>query len=365
MPTDIDARVEADIWGQGLRVGDITRYMEAAGNAVNFVVLDACRDNPLPSTARSAGGSGLAAIGRSRGVLYAYATAPGFTADDGLGDHGPYATALAANLQVAGLPAELMFKRVAEAVEDATGFAQQPFYESGLRGADFYFVHGGAPIDIAARPGPTVVDASMEREAGVLPEINTPAIEVPDIQTPSVATAIEAEQERLAQAAYAGWLTRGDPGEGGLPLAEPADFVFFGPEETELPEGLETRVAVMAARLAPILEEDRNAIIQVHGACDRSENRISICSGRGVSLRQALIDAGLPEERMRGASSFGKHRPLDATGGVDGAMLNRYVVGHDHSRRHLRLRAQRYGYGASLVAGGLGLTETVQARDRA
>lgn len=147
MPVDVDPAEEADVWAQGVRAGLITRYMGAAENSVNFTVLDACRDNPLPSSARSAGG-GLAAAGDTRGVLFAYSTEPGRTAADGEGANGPYATALARYLRAPGLPAEILFKRVAEAVETMTGDVQRPFYESGLRGADFYFV-GGEPKDVA------------------------------------------------------------------------------------------------------------------------------------------------------------------------------------------------------------------------
>jgi len=145
VPTDASARVEADIWAQAPRLGLVLRYMEHAGNALNFIVLDACRDNPLPSASRALGGRGLAAAGRTRGTLIAYATAPGTTASDGGGANSPYTEALARVLKAPGVTAESVFKRVAGEVEAATAFHQLPWFESGLRGADFYFA--GAPTE--------------------------------------------------------------------------------------------------------------------------------------------------------------------------------------------------------------------------
>jgi hypothetical protein len=145
VPVDADARTEQDVWSQAPRLGLALDYMRAAGNRVSFVILDACRDNPLPSANRSVGG-GLASVASSEGVLIAYATAPGLTAADGTGANSPFTAALAELLPVAQEPAELLFKRVADRVKAATDSAQQPWYESGLTGADFCFA--GCPADL-------------------------------------------------------------------------------------------------------------------------------------------------------------------------------------------------------------------------
>lgn len=150
---DSRAATEQQIWRE-LAVGDITQRLEYAGNRVNFVVLDACRDNPLPSATRSVAG-GLAPTKASRGMLIAYATAPGDTASDGgaRSENSPYSASLAQALRAYGdVPAELMFKRVADAVDARHG--QLPWYESGLTGADFCFGKCGAPT-LARLPLPT------------------------------------------------------------------------------------------------------------------------------------------------------------------------------------------------------------------
>ena len=149
VPVDADARTEQDLWRQAPRLGDAIQYIEAAGNSVNFVILDACRNNPLPSASRDVGG-GLAPVGRARGLLIAYATEPGFTALDGDGANSPFTTALAAVLPTEGLIAEQVFKRVADRVSDATGGAQTPFYNSGLVGEDICFAGCSVSAEISA-----------------------------------------------------------------------------------------------------------------------------------------------------------------------------------------------------------------------
>jgi uncharacterized caspase-like protein len=160
VPVDAAPRSEADVWAQAPRLGLLMDVLDQAGNAANFIVLDACRDNPLPSTSRSAQ-RGLASAGRTRGVLIAFSTAPGATAQDGAAGASPFALSLSRALVLPGVPAESMFRRVATEVERATAMAQQPWFESGLRGeTDFCFAGCGVP-DAAA-------GASVSAEAAAL-----------------------------------------------------------------------------------------------------------------------------------------------------------------------------------------------------
>lgn len=156
IPVDVQARTEQDIWAQAPRLGQALQHVRAAGNGVNLVILDACRNNPLPSANRSAGSGGLAPVARSRGLLVSYSTEPGFTATDGAGNHSPYTQALAAVILQDGLIAEQVFKRVADQVNQATNGAQTPFYNSGLIGDDFCFGDCSQPapaaINIALTP---------------------------------------------------------------------------------------------------------------------------------------------------------------------------------------------------------------------
>lgn len=174
IPVDARPQTEQDVWRQAPRLGEAIQYIESAGNAVNFIILDACRNNPLPSASRTAGGGGLASVPRSQGLLIAYSTEPGFTAADGLGaNNSPFTRALADVLPTTGLVAELAFKRVADRVKSETGGVQNPFYNSGLTGADFYFA-GTSPASAMAPIEPP--QQQMLPEAATL----TPEIMAPD-----------------------------------------------------------------------------------------------------------------------------------------------------------------------------------------
>ena len=141
--------------------------MEAAGNRLNMVILDACRNNPYKSRFRS-GSRGLARIDAPSGSLIAYSAAPGQAAADGEeGEHSPYTLALAAALVEPGLKLEDVFKQVRVRVEDETsrmGRKQTPWESSSLRG-DFYFVTPEAPVSAPVQT-PTAVASASGGEAG-------------------------------------------------------------------------------------------------------------------------------------------------------------------------------------------------------
>ena len=74
----------------------------------------------------------------SRGTLVAYATGPGEVALDGTGANSPYTSALANAMATPGLPVELMFKRVRQAVMEQTNDRQVPWESSSLTGHFFF-----------------------------------------------------------------------------------------------------------------------------------------------------------------------------------------------------------------------------------
>ncbi|WP_300396552.1 caspase family protein [Henriciella sp.] len=167
IPTDLVAYNEADVWANAPRLELLFRYLDNAGNAANFIILDACRNNPLPSAVRNTGG-GLAATGRVRGTLIAYSTAPGAVAEDGTVGNSEFTLALSELIATPGIAAETLFRRVATRVEQRTNYRQQPWIESGLRGnADFCFA--GCDSNEAARSEAAALTASLSSNSvGVL-----------------------------------------------------------------------------------------------------------------------------------------------------------------------------------------------------
>ena len=116
----------------------VQETLRDAGNRVNVLVLDACRNNPHGGTR---GARGLAPMPRHTGLLTAFAARPGQIAEDGAGDNSPYAEALAKYIRVPGRTIPQVFQDVRAAVLQVTGGRQQPEETSQLVD-DHYFVSG-------------------------------------------------------------------------------------------------------------------------------------------------------------------------------------------------------------------------------
>jgi uncharacterized caspase-like protein len=122
---------------KAVHVSLILERMRDAGNELNIIILDACRDNPSRGSTRSIQ-RGLADVHAARGSLSASATGPGEVARDGLGRNGVYTKHLLHYMSAPQLPIEQMFKQVRIAVQSETEGKQVPWETSSLLG-DFYF----------------------------------------------------------------------------------------------------------------------------------------------------------------------------------------------------------------------------------
>lgn len=129
---------ERDLRYEAVNLGRVLDAMEAAGNGLNIIILDACRNNPLTRSFRSAN-RGLAKIGRSpNGLLIAFSTAPGEVAADGEGKNSPYTEQLVKSLQLPNKHVLLAFQDVATKVQKKTNGKQVPWTSNSLT-QDFYF----------------------------------------------------------------------------------------------------------------------------------------------------------------------------------------------------------------------------------
>ncbi|NQU63686.1 MAG: caspase family protein [SAR324 cluster bacterium] len=78
IPVGSDLKAEDEVQDESIDAGSVLRKMDSAGNALNIVILDACRDNPFARSFRSTQ-KGLAQMDAPKGSLIVYATAPGST----------------------------------------------------------------------------------------------------------------------------------------------------------------------------------------------------------------------------------------------------------------------------------------------
>ncbi len=131
VPLGAQIEAEGDVEIEAVSAGAILSQMQYAGNSVNLVFLDACRNNPLSRSFRS-GERGLARVDAPRGSFVGYATAPGEVAADGDGANSPYALALAEELGRPGVSVDTAHRAVRAKVLEATGKRQTPWDSSSL-----------------------------------------------------------------------------------------------------------------------------------------------------------------------------------------------------------------------------------------
>ena len=155
IPVDVEIASEADVEDQGVDANLVMSLMDEAGNGLNVVILDACRNNPFARSFRSAA-NGLAQVDAPTGTLIAYATAPGRVARDGKGRNGTYTAELLKQMTVPGLPIEELLKKVRGNVRQQTNGEQVPWESSSLVG-DFYL---NRPVTVSARPADRLSDGA-------------------------------------------------------------------------------------------------------------------------------------------------------------------------------------------------------------
>ena len=142
IPVDADVQAQSDLEADTFDAGRVLRAMKGAQNDMNIVILDSCRNNPLPKTRGM--DRGLARMEAPSGTFIAYAAAPGQTAQDGAaGTNGVFTGEFIKAMAEPGVPLEQMFKKVIIGVRADTKGAQQPWSEASIQG-DFYFLPKGA-----------------------------------------------------------------------------------------------------------------------------------------------------------------------------------------------------------------------------
>jgi uncharacterized caspase-like protein len=137
VPVNAHIQRETDVEIEAVNAEWVLGQMEYARNRINIVILDACRNNPLPRSFRSVA-RGLARVDAPRGTLIAYSTAPGSISVDGEDGNSPYTKALAKVIKEPGLVAEAVFRKARVEVLAVTEEQQVPWESSSLTG-EFYF----------------------------------------------------------------------------------------------------------------------------------------------------------------------------------------------------------------------------------
>jgi hypothetical protein len=134
IPVDVDVLREYEVKDNCVSVSSLLGALEFAGNSLNIVILDACRNNPFESSFRSSS-KGLATVDAPVGTLIAYSTGPGSIANDGGGVNSIYTSTLLKYLTVEGLPVEEIFKKTRKDIMEITNKEQIPWESTSLTGS--------------------------------------------------------------------------------------------------------------------------------------------------------------------------------------------------------------------------------------
>jgi uncharacterized caspase-like protein len=160
---------------KAMHVNYVQAAMEEAGNRMNMIILDACRDIPTfeASDKKSRGRSqrGLPPTTAGPDMLIAYATSPGQAALDGdeKGRNGIYTKHLLQAMTIPGLSAEDVFRNTLSGVLEETRGKQRPWSSVSLA-QRFEFVPSPGPPEGAVtrpeRPAEVTPSSPTERSRG-------------------------------------------------------------------------------------------------------------------------------------------------------------------------------------------------------
>jgi carboxyl-terminal processing protease len=169
IPVNVRLRKQSDLDVAAVPLDLVLKQMDFAESAVNIVILDACRNNPLSKNARDVS-RGLAEIKQKPiGSFISFSTAPGEVAEDGNGANSPYTAALAETILRPGLDLAEVFRAVRKSVIKATNQKQVP-WDSWSLTDPYYFIpprEGASALEGPSEPvnpptGPTQQMALMD-----------------------------------------------------------------------------------------------------------------------------------------------------------------------------------------------------------
>ena len=148
LPVDQEIEDADEVAYKAMDAEAVLAKMQSAGNSLNLVFLDACRNNPFPGSGRS-GERGLAVVkvDLPESVIV-YAAEPGKTAADGEDRNSPFTRALLKNMTAPGTDILAVMKKVKAAVATATNGQQSPRVDQNLS-RDFSFYPASAQVSAA------------------------------------------------------------------------------------------------------------------------------------------------------------------------------------------------------------------------
>jgi uncharacterized caspase-like protein len=149
LPVDAGVESERALWRDSFSLDEILTDFERAGNKVNVMVLDACRNNPLPSSSRGAGTRGLAVVQDVPSDLFVmFSTAAGDVVADGKGHrNSPFAEAFLKYID-SPKPVALMASDVINETMARANNTQRPFSRGSIISDKHYSLNPARPAPV-------------------------------------------------------------------------------------------------------------------------------------------------------------------------------------------------------------------------
>jgi formylglycine-generating enzyme required for sulfatase activity len=180
---------------KAVAAGFVLASMKAAGNEVNLIILDACRNAPFKSGFKGDMiPPGLTTMPTVPGALIAYAASPGGVAMNGTGRNSPYVKHLIAWMQKPQLSLNDILRNVRRAVHKETNGIQSPGYYDELNDP-FYFNQQVAVNDLAEQHRLAREKAQLQRQQAEFQAEQT----AEQHRLAQEKAQLQAEQARLAQ----------------------------------------------------------------------------------------------------------------------------------------------------------------------
>ena len=160
IPVDANIPNENYLRNKTVSVQALLDDLNDAGNCLNIVILDACRDNPFGWN--RSGSRGLALVNHQPAdSIIVYSTSAGQTSSDGEERNGLFTSHLLPNLATPGLEVNEIFRRTGADVTEASQRQQIPAIYNQFFGTAFL----GEPGEMVVRPLPFLPGSRPARKA--------------------------------------------------------------------------------------------------------------------------------------------------------------------------------------------------------
>jgi hypothetical protein len=165
--TDTSFSDEISVKHTSFALNRLIEVMDDCSNPTNFIILDACRNNPfVRAWNRGPELSGLASVYTPKGTLIAFATSPGEVAADGPNRNGSYTEALLKHINTLDISVEDLFKRVRNTLSVTTTNKQTSWEHTSLSGDFFFNISAGRRLTIYSAAA--IADSTFTPQAGTL-----------------------------------------------------------------------------------------------------------------------------------------------------------------------------------------------------